>query len=939
MKGKRLLCLFTICCLLLTPFHGVVAADTNTDTSWVEARNRVRYRGTAITEAERDYYSKITTCADKKVAELAAEITAGLSDDTTRLLAIYDWVRENIAYDSEHVARALCACMDPDLPDDALKQGKSHAAGIARLTEQLCRAAGIPAQAVSGYRLEPGESWGTKHQMLDGVGNHWWNEAYVDGHWAIFDVVNDTFDTPADSFFQTHLKLGLISDGTNLYTQKFMFGDGTISFYRPLDKRITAIEIPAQVMGLTVSEIGDRAFDGCSELTRITLSPTVTKVGSYAFAGTALEEAPDLSAVTEGAIGLFQGCTNLKSVTFPEHWTVVAAGMFQGCTALEEVTLPAGVQQIQQQAFQGCAALTRLELPANVGTVGQQAFGGSGITAVHLPDTVTTLGYRVFSDCQNLKDVTLSAGLTTIPRGAFRNCTALETIAVPAGVTTVEREAFEGCTALATLSLPEGLTAIEEAAFKGCGVLAELTLPEGLTELGKQAFSGCSGLTKLTLPSTFTTMGHRALAGLTALQEVQVAKGNEVYLAEDGVLFAANPRTLLLYPPARPNTSYTIPADVKKIAGSAFAGVTQLETVQVNASILLHDGWDGGYTFQDCTSLRRVDFASGTRVLPEGGFMGCTALTEVNLPSTLTTLSLGDFAGCTALESITVPASVRNFGGASKEALPALQGVQVDKNNKALGEIDGVIYQKTDNRLLWYPPARTDTSYEVPATITVIGKSAFQDASSLAAIILPEGLKKIDERAFCGSSLTSIQLPQSLTYMSSTALRDTPWWEAQPEGPVYCGDVFYGIKGEFQEKELVIREGTRLMAYDGLAYRETLKRLIIPASVTEIWTEAIAPLSMTWIVGERGSMAETYARRGKCRFVDLDELTPGDTDGDGEITTTDARLALQYAVGKADEYDMFLAVADVDGDGAYTTTDARLMLQYAVGKIDAFPAS
>lgn len=58
----------------------------------------------------------------------------------------------------------------------------------------------------------------------------------------------------------------------------------------------------------------------------------------------------------------------------------------------------------------------------------------------------------------------------------------------------------------------------------------------------------------------------------------------------------------------------------------------------------------------------------------------------------------------------------------------------------------------------------------------------------------------------------------------------------------------------------------------------------------------------------------------------------GDVDGSGDITSTDARLTLQYVVGKVAENDLDTALADVDKDGAITTTDARLMLQYAVGK-------
>ena len=67
---------------------------------------------------------------------------------------------------------------------------------------------------------------------------------------------------------------------------------------------------------------------------------------------------------------------------------------------------------------------------------------------------------------------------------------------------------------------------------------------------------------------------------------------------------------------------------------------------------------------------------------------------------------------------------------------------------------------------------------------------------------------------------------------------------------------------------------------------------------------------------------------------------PGDADGDGKITSTDARLALQIAVNKIDRSSVSKPAAlDVDGDGGVTSTDARLILQFSVGKIDAFPAA
>ena len=55
----------------------------------------------------------------------------------------------------------------------------------------------------------------------------------------------------------------------------------------------------------------------------------------------------------------------------------------------------------------------------------------------------------------------------------------------------------------------------------------------------------------------------------------------------------------------------------------------------------------------------------------------------------------------------------------------------------------------------------------------------------------------------------------------------------------------------------------------------------------------------------------------------------GDADGDGKITTTDARLVLEGCVGKRYVDPQRL---DMDWDGQVTTTDARIILQYCVGK-------
>ena len=74
---------------------------------------------------------------------------------------------------------------------------------------------------------------------------------------------------------------------------------------------------------------------------------------------------------------------------------------------------------------------------------------------------------------------------------------------------------------------------------------------------------------------------------------------------------------------------------------------------------------------------------------------------------------------------------------------------------------------------------------------------------------------------------------------------------------------------------------------------------------------------------------------GHTRYVTPsgDDFTPGDVDGDGEISSADARLALRRSVQLEDfpEKSAAWLACDADGDGQVTSADARLILRASVG--------
>ncbi|MBO5798157.1 MAG: hypothetical protein J6R77_07440 [Clostridia bacterium] len=105
-------------------------------------------------------------------------------------------------------------------------------------------------------------------------------------------------------------------------------------------------------------------------------------------------------------------------------------------------------------------------------------------------------------------------------------------------------------------------------------------------------------------------------------------------------------------------------------------------------------------------------------------------------------------------------------------------------------------------------------------------------------------------------------------------------------------------------------------------------------SFNTVWLGALADIDESDKTVTAFSVDYVFATRSEeSTFGNL-----GDVDGDGSITSTDARLTLQYYAGKITAADLNTGAADVDGDGSITSTDARLILQYYAGKIPNFPA-
>ena len=100
----------------------------------------------------------------------------------------------------------------------------------------------------------------------------------------------------------------------------------------------TAVEIPAEIEGTPVKEIGFFTFEANESIVSVALSESIQTIGE----------------------GAFIDCTSLKEINLPTGLTTIERGAFAGCTAIAEITIPDGVQSIHDGAFAGCNALAEM---------------------------------------------------------------------------------------------------------------------------------------------------------------------------------------------------------------------------------------------------------------------------------------------------------------------------------------------------------------------------------------------------------------------------------------------------------------------------------------------------------------------------------------------------------------------------------------------------
>ena len=241
-----------------------------------------------------------------------------------------------------------------------------------------------------------------------------------------------------------------------------------------------------------IDEIPSNAFSGRWAIDKVVLPPTLKKIGSFAFQGTALTSVniPDnVETIKECA---FSQVRQLQEVHLPDSLTSLGNYAFAECRSLRTVKIPTKLKTIPDYTFQNCRSLQSVELHDSITAFEDYSFNNCDLREITLPKSTTWVGGSAFKGNANLSKVTLNEGLVDIWTYAFQN-TAIDTLNCPSTLRNIYSNAFRDCTNLRQINLNEGLTRIESGALAN-NKATEIVLPSSLEYCAGGAFYDCDSL-------------------------------------------------------------------------------------------------------------------------------------------------------------------------------------------------------------------------------------------------------------------------------------------------------------------------------------------------------------------------------------------------------------------------------------------------------------
>ena len=435
------------------------------------------------------------------------------------------------------------------------------------------------------------------------------------------------------------------------------------------------------------------------------------------------------------------------------------------------------------------------------------------VTSGGQPYTVTAIGEYAFNPSRtitNVSSVFIPATVTSIGRFAFRCCKFLATVTFAEGsqLKSIGVSAFSGTTSahprFTEIQIPDSVETISTNAFHYCQDLESITLPASLKTIESSAFSSCRKLSEIRLPTSLKAIQSYVFDDCSSLETVSYDGSLEQWSqinTSNGFLGFSHPSLVM-----NDYTAQFIPVKDENDPDPPPKTVTITKYTGTESTVILPS---------------TINSWPVTKI-GEDALKDNTTITSVTIPASVTEIGANAFAGCTNLTSVTYGGDWRNL--TIQSGNPAVE----DAVNAQLFDFE-FTPDNTAVIVTNYKYKGTAADVTIPSRykgkpVTEIDRAAFRD-SSVTSVTIPDSVTFISDLAFANcSNLTNISIPNSVTSIGSSAFE-------------YCTSL----------KSITLPSSLRTISQALFFDCSQLTTIHIPVSVTSIGNNAFAdcPSSMT----------------------------------------------------------------------------------------------
>lgn len=325
---------------------------------------------------------------------------------------------------------------------------------------------------------------------------------------------------------------------------------------------------------------------------------------------------------------------------------------------------------------------------------------------------------RWFYSQPNIKSVVLPNTLRRIGSEAFCSFSSLKSLEIPASVESIGTGVFNSSDSLQTITMKPMTPPVCDGNIGG-NSQKRLYVPDGSFHAYRMAsqWSDCA-----IVPETPVEL---------TVNVVDAGELGRIVLDEAGYLQEVN--------------KLTVTGELNNDDWASIKNMTNLISIDMsgvlNTSVPDYQ-FDGKWALEEavisnkCTSINRYAFRG-------------TGLKEVIMPEGVETVGYEAFSGCRKATSVEMPNSVITVGSNAFDGCYALKNVKL---SESMSEISSSMLRNT-----------AIEEIDIPASVTIINRYAFNGCASLTSLVCPSSLKVIEEYAFCDcSSLKDIEFNEGL---------------------------------------------------------------------------------------------------------------------------------------------------------------------------------